>query len=214
MLKEIADIRTEYQLAALDEVVVGDDPIAFFTQWFIEAQKAEISEVNAMTIATCGQDLIPKTRIVLLKGLEEDEFIFYTNYNSSKGKDIAQNPNVSLLFFWKELERQVRVQGIATRISTEKSDEYFHSRPIPSQVGAWASPQSSIIPDRNVLDDNFARLEAEYGGKRIPRPEHWGGYAVKPTAIEFWQGRASRLHDRILFTKADEGNWNKVRLAP
>lgn len=214
MLKEIADIRTEYQLAALDEVVVGDDPIAFFTRWFIEAQKAEISEVNAMTIATCGQDHIPKTRIVLLKGLEEDEFIFYTNYNSSKGKDIAQNPHVSLLFFWKELERQVRVQGTAARIPAEKSDEYFHSRPIPSQVGAWASPQSSIIPDRNILDDNFARLEAEYNGKRIPRPEHWGGYAVKPTAIEFWQGRSSRLHDRILFTRTDESNWNKVRLAP
>ncbi|HEY9178990.1 MAG TPA: pyridoxamine 5'-phosphate oxidase [Flavipsychrobacter sp.] len=214
MLKEIADIRTEYQLAALDEVVVGDDPIAFFTQWFIEAQKAEISEVNAMTIATCGQDCIPKTRIVLLKGMEEDEFIFYTNYNSAKGKDIAQNPHVSLLFFWKELERQVRVQGIATRIPQEKSDEYFHSRPIPSQVGAWASPQSAIIPDRNILDDNFARLEAEYDGKRIPRPEHWGGYAVKPAAIEFWQGRASRLHDRILFTRSGEDKWSKVRLAP
>lgn len=214
MLKEIADIRTEYQQAALDELTVGDDPIAFFTQWFIEAQKAEIDEVNAMTLATCGQDHIPCTRIVLLKGLEEDEFVFYTNYNSSKGRNIAHNPHVSLLFFWKELERQVRIQGVAIKLPAEKNDEYFHSRPLPSQVGAWASPQSSIIPDRNVLDDNFARLEMEYAGKRIPRPEHWGGYAVKPDSIEFWQGRPSRLHDRILFTRADAGNWDKVRLAP
>ncbi len=213
-LKDIADIRNEYQLAALDEVTVGDDPIAFFTQWFIEAQKAEIDEVNAMALATCGADNIPHTRIVLLKGLELDEFVFYTNYNSSKGKDIEYNPNVSLLFFWKELERQVRIQGIATKISAEKSDEYFHSRPESSQVGAWASPQSSVIPSRDTLDDNFLRLEKEYSGTRIPRPEHWGGYTVKPVSIEFWQGRISRLHDRILFTRANNTDWNKVRLAP
>jgi pyridoxamine 5'-phosphate oxidase len=213
-LKDIADIRNEYQLAALDEVTVGDDPIAFFTQWFIEAQKAEVDEVNAMALATCSPENIPHTRIVLLKGLEEDEFVFYTNYNSSKGKDIEYNPNVSLLFFWKELERQVRIQGIATKIPAEKSEEYFHSRPTGSQVGAWASSQSTIIPDRNTLDDNYTRLEQEYMGKRIPRPDHWGGYAVKPVSIEFWQGRISRLHDRILFTRQQETGWNKVRLAP
>lgn len=213
-MKDIADIRNEYQLAALDEVTVGDDPIAFFTQWFIEAQKAEVDEVNAMALATCSPENIPHTRIVLLKGLEEDEFVFYTNYNSSKGKDIEHNPNVSLLFFWKELERQVRIQGIATKIPAEKSEEYFHSRPTGSQVGAWASSQSTIIPDRNTLDDNYTRLEQEYMGKRIPRPDHWGGYAVKPVSIEFWQGRISRLHDRILFTRQQETGWNKVRLAP
>lgn len=213
-MKDIADIRNEYQLAALDEVTVGDDPIAFFTQWFIEAQKAEVDEVNAMALATCSPENIPHTRIVLLKGLEEDEFVFYTNYNSSKGKDIEYNPNVSLLFFWKELERQVRIQGIATKIPAEKSEEYFHSRPTGSQVGAWASSQSTIIPDRNTLDDNYTRLEQEYMGKRIPRPDHWGGYAVKPVSIEFWQGRISRLHDRILFTRQQETGWNKVRLAP
>ena len=213
-MKDIADIRNEYQLAALDEVTVGDDPIAFFTQWFIEAQKAEVDEVNAMALATCSPENIPHTRIVLLKGLEEDEFVFYTNYNSSKGKDIEYNPNVSLLFFWKELERQVRIQGIATKIPAEKSEEYFHSRPTGSQVGAWASSQSTIIPDRNTLDVNYTRLEQEYMGKRIPRPDHWGGYAVKPVSIEFWQGRISRLHDRILFTRQQETGWNKVRLAP
>lgn len=213
-MKELADIRNDYQLAALDEVTVGDDPIAFFTKWFIEAQKAEVDEVNAMALATCSPENIPHTRIVLLKGLEQDEFIFYTNYNSSKGKDIEQNPNVSLLFFWKELERQVRVQGIASKIASEKSEEYFHSRPAASQIGAWASAQSSVIPDRNTLDDNYTRLEQEYMGKRIPRPEHWGGYAVKPVSIEFWQGRISRLHDRILFTKRQDAGWNKVRLAP
>ncbi|MBW7913910.1 MAG: pyridoxamine 5'-phosphate oxidase [Taibaiella sp.] len=213
-MKDIADIRNEYQLAALDEATVGDDPIAFFTQWFIEAQKAEVDEVNAMALATCSPENIPHTRIVLLKGLEEDEFVFYTNYNSSKGKDIEHNPNVSLLFFWKELERQVRIQGIAAKIPIEKSEEYFHSRPTGSQVGAWASAQSTIIPDRNTLDDNYSRLEQEYMGKRIPRPEHWGGYAVKPVSIEFWQGRISRLHDRILFTRQQETAWTKVRLAP
>ncbi len=214
-MKDIADIRNEYILAALDEVTVGDDPIAFFTQWFIEAQKAEIYEVNAMTLATSGAGNIPHARIVLLKGLEEDEFVFYTNYLSSKGKDIEHNPNVSLLFFWKELERQVRIQGIAAKIPAEKSDEYFHSRPEGSQIGALASPQSSIIPDRNTLDDNYLRLEKEYAGKRIPRPEHWGGYAVQPVSIEFWQGRISRLHDRILFTRrTGDGKWTKARLAP
>lgn len=213
-MKDIADIRNEYQLAALDEVTVGDDPIAFFTQWFIEAQKAEIDEVNAMALATCGLNNIPHTRIVLLKGLEQDEFVFYTNYNSSKGADIEHNPHVSLLFFWKELERQVRIQGIATKIPSEKSDEYFHSRPQSSQVGAWASAQSTVIPDRNTLDDNYMRLQQEYMGKRIPRPEHWGGYAVKPVSIEFWQGRISRLHDRILFTRVPGTGWDKVRLAP
>lgn len=213
-MKEIADIRNEYQLAALDEMTVGDDPIAFFTQWFIEAQKAEVDEVNAMALATCSPENIPHTRIVLLKGLEEDEFVFYTNYKSSKGRDIEQNPNVSLLFFWKELERQVRIQGIAKKIRPEVSEAYFHSRPAGSQIGAWASEQSTVIPDRNTLDDNYTRLEQEYMGKRIPRPEHWGGYAVKPVSIEFWQGRASRLHDRILFTRSNNGVWQKARLAP
>lgn len=201
-------------MAALDEVTVGDDPVAFFTQWFIEAQKAELSEVNAMTLATVNADNIPHARVVLLKGLEGEEFVFYTNYDSAKGRDIAANPNVCLMFFWKELERQVRIQGIAGKIAAEKSDEYFHSRPDGGKIGAWASPQSSVIPDRNVLDERYLQYEKEFANKRIPRPEHWGGYAVKPVSIEFWQGRISRLHDRILFKKNEEGVWKKMRLAP
>lgn len=201
-------------MAALDELSVGDDPIAFFTQWFIECQKAEISEVNAMTLATVGAGNIPHARIVLLKGLEDNEFIFYTNYHSSKGSDIDNNPNVSLVFFWKELERQVRIQGIASKLPPGKSDEYFHSRPDASQLGAWASPQSQVIPQRDILDENYSRYEKEFSGTRIPRPEHWGGYAVKPVAIEFWQGRISRMHDRIIFTLDEKGLWKKSRLAP
>jgi len=213
-LKDIADIRTDYQLAALDESTVGDDPILFFTRWFIECQKADVDEVNAMTLATVDSENRADARIVLLKGLEEGQFIFFTNYNSAKGKDIANNPNVCLVFFWKELERQVRIHGTATRIPAKDSDEYFHSRPEASQVGAWASPQSQTIPDRDILQRNYNRYEQEYAGKKVPRPEHWGGYAVKPASIEFWQGRSSRMHDRILFTTDKNGQWTKSRLAP
>lgn len=213
-MKDIADIRTDYQLAALDESTVGDDPILFFTRWFIECQKADVDEVNAMTLATVDSENRADARIVLLKGLEEGQFIFFTNYNSAKGKDIANNPNVCLVFFWKELERQVRIHGTATRIPAKDSDEYFHSRPEASQVGAWASPQSQTIPDRDILQRNYNRYEQEYAGKKVPRPEHWGGYAVKPASIEFWQGRSSRMHDRILFTTDKNGQWTKSRLAP
>lgn len=213
-MKDLADIRKDYQLAALDETSVGDDPIAFFTQWFIECQKAEIDEVNAMVLATTGIDNKPDARIVLLKGLEDGEFIFFTNYKSSKGVDIEQNPNVCLVFFWKELERQVRIHGVASRIPESKSDEYFHSRPEASQLGAWASPQSSPIPDRGILQDNYTRYKDEFSGQKIPRPEHWGGYSVQPDTIEFWQGRSSRMHDRILFSHVGNGMWKKSRLAP
>lgn len=212
-MKGIADIRQDYQLAALDEATVGDDPIVFFTRWFSEAQKAEISEVNAMTLATISPENKPHARIVLLKGLEDGQFQFFTNYNSSKGIDIAHNPNVSLVFFWKELERQVRINGIATILSPAVSDEYFYSRPQGSRLGAWASPQSTEISDRTILDSNYTQYEKEFGGD-IPRPEHWGGYAVMPENIEFWQGRSSRMHDRILFSKIPTGMWKKSRLAP
>lgn len=212
-MKGIADIRQDYQLAALDEATVGDDPIAFFTRWFSEAQKAEISEVNAMTLATISPENRPNARIVLLKGLEDGQFQFFTNYSSSKGIDITHNPNVSLVFFWKELERQVRINGIATILSADVSDEYFHSRPQGSQLGAWASPQSTEISDRSILDSNYTQYEKEFGSD-IPRPKHWGGYAVTPENIEFWQGRSSRMHDRILFSKTATGMWKKSRLAP
>lgn len=212
-MKDIADIRQDYQLAELDEQTVGIDPILFFTRWFSEAQKAEISEINAMTLATVGEGNIPHARIVLLKGLDGDLFEFYTNYNSAKGHDIDFNPNVCLVFFWKELERQVRIQGKAEKLEPGKSDAYFNSRPIGSRLGAWSSPQSSIIQSRDILDENYKHFESEFSGKTVSRPEHWGGYAVNPSSIEFWQGRSSRMHDRILFKRNGE-MWTKERLAP
>lgn len=201
-------------MAELNAATAGDDPIHFFTQWFMEAQKAEISEVNAMTLATVGADNMPDARIVLLKGLEEGQFVFYTNYNSTKGKNIAHNPNVSLVFFWKELERQVRISGRAEKVSYATSEAYFHTRPEGSQLGAWTSPQSQPIDSRDVLDQNYIKYEKEFSGKIIPCPQHWGGYAVTPASIEFWQGRSNRIHDRIRFNKAANGSWEKQRLAP
>lgn len=213
-MKDIAAIRQDYTHAVLDIESAGDNPIAFFTQWFAEAQRAEITEVNAMTLATCGKDNVPHARIVLLKGLEDNEFLFYTNYNSSKGLDISHNNNVSLVFFWKELERQVRIQGTATKVDATINEQYFHTRPRGSQLGAWTSPQSQPIPNRSTLDDNYIRYEQQFADKEIPCPEHWGGYAVTPNSIEFWQGRSNRIHDRIIFNRGGNGSWNKSRLAP
>jgi pyridoxamine 5'-phosphate oxidase len=210
----IADIRQDYKLAALDEDAAGQDPLAFFHKWFADAQAAHITEVNAMTLATADSSGIPHARILLLKGLDSRGFVFYTNYDGAKGHQIADTGHVALVFFWKELERQVRIEGRIEKVSAEESDTYFHSRPTGSQLGAWASPQSSIIPDRQVLDDNYKKYEAEFAGKEIPRPPHWGGYRVIPNTIEFWQGRASRMHDRILFTATEERDWRKSRLAP
>jgi pyridoxamine 5'-phosphate oxidase len=213
-LKELSDIRQDYLLAALDETIVGDDPIIFFTRWFAEAQKAEITEVNAMTLATVGMGNKPHARIVLLKGLEDGQFQFFTNYNSGKGLDISHNPHVSLVFFWKELERQVRIEGRASVLPADKSDAYFYTRPEGSRLGAWASPQSTEITDRSILDTNYIQYENQFQGTEIPRPGHWGGYAIDPAVIEFWQGRSNRMHDRIVFTKTSDGMWKKKRLAP
>ena len=209
----IADIRMDYMLAALDEETAGTDPIAFFSKWFKEAESARITEINAMTLATADAQNRPHARIVLLKGLDDRGFVFFTNYDSAKGQHIAENPNVSLLFFWKELERQVRIDGRIEKVPAEESDIYFHSRPEGSRLGAWASPQSREIPHRNILELNYAKYEAEFSGISIPRPEHWGGYIVIPERIEFWQGRSSRMHDRILF-KRHGAAWNRSRLAP
>lgn len=207
----IADIRKDYQLANLDEGVAGDDPLLFFKIWFGEAVTARVDEVNAMTLATISNNR-PHARIVLLKGLEDGGFTFFTNYDSNKGRDIDTNPHVAAVFFWKELERQVRIEGVVHKVHTAESDKYFHSRPEGSQLGAWASPQSRIIPDRTVLDSNYANYKKEFG-TNIPRPPHWGGYVIIPDSIEFWQGRQSRMHDRILFT-LNNGKWEKSRLAP
>ncbi len=210
----IADIRQDYILAALDEQTAGDDPIAFFHKWFAEAEAARITEINAMTLATTDGRGFPHARIVLLKGLDNAGFVFYTNYDSNKGKELEASPRAALVFFWKELERQVRVEGVIEKVTAEESDAYFKSRPAASRLGAWASPQSKIIHDRSTLDEHYAWYEKEYEGKDIPRPTYWGGYRVVPDYIEFWQGRASRMHDRIVFSYAGEGKWGKSRLAP
>ncbi len=210
----IADIRQDYRLSVLDENAVGDDPISFFQKWFAEAENAQITEINAMALATADGKGIPHARIVLLKGLDKDDFVFFTNYDSAKGNQISDNPHAALVFFWKELERQVRIEGRIEKIAPGESDTYFNSRPVGSRIGAWASPQSQPITDRNILDLNYAKYEEEFSKVEIPRPPHWGGYKVIPNHIEFWQGRSSRMHDRILFTRNDEGNWVRSRLAP
>ncbi len=210
----IADIRQDYCLAALDESIVGEDPLGFFHRWFDEALKAQISEVNAMTLATVSANNTPHARIVLLKGVERGGFTFFTNYNSHKGNEMDTHKSVALLFFWKELERQVRIEGMVHKLDEKDSDAYFHSRPEGSRIGAWASPQSSVITDRTVIEKNYTEYTEKFAGSNPPRPPHWGGYSVIPKSIEFWQGRSSRMHDRILFTKDTNGIWSKCRLAP
>ena len=211
--QNIADIRKDYQLAALDEATAGDNPLAFFRKWFAEAQAADADEVNAMTLATVNAAGVPHARIVLLKALDDKGFTFFTNYTSGKAADMNENPNVSLVFFWKELERQVCVEGKVEKVSEEESDAYFQSRPEGSRLGAWASPQSQQIATRDILDENYSKYQQEFGSN-IPRPPHWGGYRVIPSQIEFWQGRSSRMHDRIFFTLTSAGNWQISRLAP
>ena len=210
----ISSIRREYQLKSLSEQDVTSDPIKQFSIWWDEAVSAEIDEVNAMTLSTVKSDGIPASRIVLLKGYDERGFVFYTNYESNKGKQISENASVSLLFFWKEVERQVRIQGICERVSAEESDAYFYSRPLGSQLGAWASPQSQVIETRAILESKAAELELQYRDVKIPRPPHWGGLRVMPIELEFWQGRNNRLHDRIVYTKTPTENWEIKRLAP
>jgi len=210
----IADIRKDYRLAELNEDIAGDDPIAFFGKWFAEAEASQIEDVNAMTLATVDARNKPHARIVLLKGLTQDGFNFFTNYNSAKGQDINANAHVALVFFWKELERQVRIEGIVEKLSEEESDAYFNSRPVGSRIGTWASPQSEVIPSRKVLENNYQNYEEQFSNGVIPRPANWGGYRVYPEYIEFWQGGGSRLHDRILFTLLDNKKWAKSRLAP
>lgn len=214
MNKDIAEMRKNYRKSSLDIGDLATDPIESFKIWFREAHKAEVPEPNAMTLATTGLNGFPSARIVLLKGVDDRGFIFYTNYNSTKGGELAANPKACLVFFWHELERQVRISGLVTRVSRNESEEYFHSRPRSSQIGAWTSPQSTPIPDKDFLNNKFAELEANFSNyKKIPLPEYWGGYVLDPIEIEFWQGRPSRLHDRILYSKKNN-QWSKTRLAP
>ncbi|QHT65412.1 pyridoxamine 5'-phosphate oxidase [Rhodocytophaga rosea] len=211
----LADIRNEYTRQELDFDKTAADPFSQFRQWFDEALQSKVPEPNAMHLCTVSANGRPSGRIVLLKGMETQGFVFYTNYESRKGKEMAQNTWVSLTFFWPELERQVRIEGKVTLTSAAQSDEYYHSRPKGSQLGAWASPQSQVIPTRAILEENLTSLEEKFKAMpEIPRPPHWGGYCVLPDAIEFWQGRQSRLHDRINYVKQPDGSWHKQRLAP
>jgi pyridoxamine 5'-phosphate oxidase len=210
----IAAIRRDYMKEALSENQVEENPFRQFDRWWDEAVKAEIDEVNAMTLSTVSSDGKPTARIVLLKGYDDYGFVFFTNYESKKGKDLLLNPYASLLFFWKELERQVRIEGTCEKVSEAESDQYFYSRPEGSQIGAWASPQSQVISSRDVLDSNLAELEKRFRDTPVTRPPHWGGYRIKPNTMEFWQGRPSRLHDRIAYSRDSSGDWKFARLAP
>lgn len=215
MNHSIADIRRDYKLKSLNEADTDINPYVQFGKWWDEAVNSQIDEVNAITLATASKEGIPAARIVLLKGYDEQGFVFFTNYNSAKGKEIEENPNVALLFFWKELERQIRINGSIEKIDGKQSDDYFQSRPVGSRIGAWASPQSTIIENRGIIENNVLKYQEQFSSMEISRPQHWGGYVVKPTKIEFWQGRSNRLHDRIEYAWQSETlDWKRVRLAP
>lgn len=212
-MNDIATIRKEYSKASLNEATISKNPIQQFDIWFKEAVTAKIPEPNAMNLATVNGGR-PASRTVLLKGVENEKFVFYTNYQSRKGKELEENPACALTFFWPELERQVRIEGVASRVDAKRSDEYFQIRPRGSQVGSWASPQSSVIKGRSILEERAKQIEEKFKGQdKLPRPHQWGGFEIDPILIEFWQGRPSRLHDRILFTKDGDG-WKVNRLAP
>ena len=210
----IAQIRKEYGSQKLSKKTVDPNPIRQFEIWLQEAIKSELAEPTAMQVSTVSPDGKPACRTVLLKGIENEAYIFYTNYDSRKGQHIASNPNVCLTFFWAELERQVHVEGSASKVSEGKSNEYFQSRPRKSRLGARISPQSQVIKSRNDIITAFVAESARYIGQKVPRPDNWGGYAIVPERIEFWQGRESRLHDRLLYTRDGKGDWKIDRLAP
>lgn len=212
--EQIENLRRDYRAATLLEADVNPNPIKQFDKWFNDAINAKLYEPNAMTLATATSDGRPSARIVLLKGFSDDGFKFYTNYLSRKGKEMTKNPLASLIFYWPDMERQIRIEGTIEKLSKDYSTNYFHSRPKGSQIGAVVSPQSQEINGREELEMKWQQLEAEYENKEVPKPAHWGGYIVKPRTIEFWQGRSSRLHDRIVFKKADQQAWKIVRLAP
>lgn len=213
-IDSIASIRKVYQLQSLLESEVDPNPVIQFESWWQQAIKGKIEEPNAMTLATCTANGKPSARTVLLKGVNDRGFIFFTNYMSRKGKEIEQNPFVSLLFFWKEMERQVRIEGVIKKISAEESDIYFASRPRESRIGAWCSPQSAVIENRELLQQNVKKYNARFADENIPRPEFWGGYMILPERIEFWQGRPGRLHDRLLYSLNENNVWKIERLAP
>lgn len=214
MKPEIANLRREYAAKVLLEASVAPDAMDQFAIWWKEALASEIVEPNAMTLATSSSDGMPSARIVLLKDFDKNGFVFYTNYKSFKAMQLEENPRACLVFFWKEIERQVRITGLVVKNNKKDNDEYFSSRPEGSRIGALASPQSQVIESRDWLDVRYQQLVKELGGTDVSRPEHWGGYLVKPVMIEFWQGRPSRLHDRIQYSLNDDGSWKIERLAP
>jgi pyridoxamine 5'-phosphate oxidase len=214
MSADLSALRRDYASRALTEEGAFADPIAQFSAWWTEAIDSQLLDVNAMTLATASRAAEPSARIVLLKGFGHDGFVFFTNYESAKGQQLDENPRACLLLFWAELERQVRITGSVTRVPRDASERYFHSRPFDSQIGAWASAQSHVVASRAELEDRYATLAAEYAGLLVPLPPFWGGYRVAPETIEFWQGRKSRLHDRLLYTREADGSWSRARLAP
>lgn len=210
----VADLRKEYRLRGLSEAEAADDPFAQFGAWFAEIRAVSVLEPTAMTLATATADGHPSARMVLLKGFDAQGFVFFTNYDSRKGGELAANPAAALVFYWPELERQVRIEGTVAPVSPEESDAYYASRPVGSRLGAWASAQSQVIPDRAALEERLAALEAQYPDGDVPRPPNWGGFRVTPASIEFWQGRISRLHDRLRYTRQPDERWLRERLAP
>lgn len=209
----LSNFRKEYNAGSLNENVMPDNPMEEFGKWMSEVINAGFVEPNVMTLSTSTPDGKPSARIVLLKEINPDGFVFFTNYNSRKGRELIANPFAALVFDWHEIERQVRVEGRVEKLSSAESDVYFHSRPETSKLGAWVSPQSSVLKNREELDDRQTEMERKFSDTSIPRPDHWGGFLVRPTTIEFWQGRPNRLHDRVVYYKTEEG-WTKHRLAP
>ena len=212
-MTSLADLRKSYERAELNEDASHANPLEQFNQWMNEAIAAEVPEPNAMTLATVGSDLRPSTRIVLIKGFDEKGIVWYTNFESRKGKELAGNPFAALQFHWVELERVVRIEGMVEKVSDAQADDYFHSRPLDSRIGAWASPQSEVISGRTVLVTNAAKFAAQFL-LNPPRPPHWGGYRLQPDNWQFWQGRKSRLHDRLRYRQQAQGIWVRERLAP
>ena len=214
MDKNIANLRQDYTLQGLSETEIDSNPFAQFEEWFSQALNADILEPNAMMVATTTPEGKPSARMVLLKDFDERGFVFYTNYNSHKAQELAENPQAALVFWWAELQRQIRISGRVEKVSASESDKYFYSRPLDSRLGAWASNQSEVIESREVLEQQLEELKEKYQDRDIPRPPHWGGIRVIPTEIEFWQGRSSRLHDRLLYTKDVDDSWKIERLSP
>ena len=211
---DVSGLREEYTRAGLTEADAHPDPVEQFRRWFDEALAANLYEPNAMTLATATREGRPSARVVLLKGFDERGFVFYTNYEGRKARELEENPYCALAFYWGDLERQVRVEGRAGRVIKEESDAYYESRPRGSRLGTWASAQSRPVEDREALEERLRGLEAEYEGREVPRPPFWGGYRVEPESVEFWQGRENRLHDRLLYRRQDGGGWRVERLQP